>query len=251
VDRAIELCDYAGSKGVDILFPNGLAIAPITEELVQCMERNHVREVNLALESGSQRVLHDIIQKPLTLDIADRVFGYFKKTNIFVRIFLVVGFPDETEEDIEEGLVYLRQADFSWCAISSPTPISGSRLLKECLEKGVLKEYEYDYDEMSYFKSSYVNQDKYNGDLRYTINLDINFVHNALMRMKRYEEAMKRFESVLSTYPDHAFAWYYLAECQKILGMKMEYQQSLDHYNKIVQTDAMWKKYAEYFGLEC
>jgi radical SAM superfamily enzyme YgiQ (UPF0313 family) len=247
VDRAMEICDYAGRKGVDIRFPNGLAIAPITEELVQCLERNHVKEVSLALESGSQRVLHEIIRKPVTLDIADRVFGYFKKTNIFVKCFLVAGLPGETEEDIEDGLAYLRQADFNWCTISAATPISGSRLLKECLEKGMIQEH--DYDEMSFFKSSYINQDKYNGDLRYTMNLDINFVHNALMRMNRYNEAVERFQSILSNYPNHAFAWYYLAECQKILGMEMEYQQSINHYHQIVRTDAMWRTYAKYFGL--
>lgn len=245
VDRAIELCDYVGSKGVDIRFPSGLAIAPITKELVQCMVRNNVREVQLALESGSERVLKEIIKKPLSLEIADRVFGYFKETDIFVKCFLVIGFPDETEQDIEDGLRYLRQADFSWCSISNPTPISGSRLLKETLEKGILKEY--DFDNVSFFKPSYANQERYNGDLRYTINLDINFVHNALMRMGKYEEAEQRFKSVIMNYPDHAFAWFYLAKCLKLTGRDETFAYS--KYQEIIERDEQWRKYSEYFGL--
>lgn len=246
VDRAIEICDYAGSKGVDIRFPNGLAIAPITKELVECMVRNHVKEVQLALESGSERVLHEIIRKPLSLQKADEVFGYFKQTDIFVKVYLVIGLPGETEEDVEDALRYLRTADFHWCTVSNATPISGSRLWQESMKLGVMDEY--DFDNVSFFKSTYMTPDKYNGDIRYTVNLDVNFVHNGLMRMGRYDEAKKRFESVLKNYPNHAFAYYYVAQCKKKMGEDSAFE--MEQWSKIVAEDAMWHMYADYFGLQ-
>ncbi len=251
VDRVIELCDYAGNKNLDIRFPNGLAIAPITKELVDCMVRNHVKEVQLALESGSERVLREIIRKPLSIDKAKRVFELFQDTDIFVRVFLVVGFLTETAEDIDESLIFLRSAGFHWASISTPTPISGSRLLETVLSSGQLTEY--NPGQISFFNQNFENQnlaEHLNGEVRYTINLDVNFVHNPYMRMGKYHLAMERFKAILGNYPNHAFAHYYYYQClQKLDIQSDETELARVRYNQIVQSDTTWRNYAVYFKL--
>lgn len=252
INRVIEICDYAGSKNVDIRFPNGLAIAPITGELIECLVRNNVREVQLALESGSERVLREIIRKPLSIKLAENVFNMFLDTNIFVKVFLVMGFPDETREDIHSSLEFLRKANFHWASISSPTPISGSRLLEESL----INDYadaNY-YEKISFFSNCFENKDlsaEMNNDIRYTINLDVNFVHNPYMRMKKYDLAIERFESIIRNYPKHAFAHYYLAQClEKIDSSNSLIANAKKTYNEIIASDSKWQKYANYFNLE-
>lgn len=251
IDRAIELIDYIGNKGVDIRFPSGLAIAPITKDLVNCFVRNKVKEVQLALESGSERVLKEIIHKPLSLKRAQEVFDLFSDTNIFVKIYLVIGFPDETLEDINEGLAFLRTANFHWCTISSPTPISGSRLMKDSLERGYISNY--DYNNISFFTDSYrdiVIQNTGIDNLRYKVNLDINFVHNPYMRMGKYDLAKEKFQTLIRNYPDHAFAHYFLYKClQKLDAHQKIIDNIAENYNRIVNSDNNWKEYARFFKL--
>lgn len=251
INRVIEICDYAGSKGLDIRFPNGLAIAPITKELVDCMVRNQVQEVQLALESGSERVLREIIKKPLSIAKAKEVFDLFLDTNIFVRVFLVVGFQSETIDDIRESLEFLRTANFHWASISTPTPISGSRLLENALASGQI--HEYLPGESSFFNQSFENKqlaEHLNGEVRYTINLDVNFVHNPYMRMKKYDLAMERFKAIIENYPNHAFAYYYLYQCMNHLDYAQDVMNKVRvEYNRIVKNDDSWRKYVHYFNL--
>jgi radical SAM superfamily enzyme YgiQ (UPF0313 family) len=252
IPRAIAIIDYAGSHGLDIRFLNGLAIAPINQELVDCFVRNRIKEVHLALESGSDRVLKDIIKKPLSIKHANEVFNLFKGTDIFVKLYLVVGFPNETKEDIDETLQFLRKTYFHWALISPPTPISGSGLFKQMKETGLLMDY--DFSNVSFFNNVYENKqlsNEMNGDIKYTVNLDVNFVNNPYMRLGEFQLARERFESLLISYPDHAFALYYLIKCLEAISEDKNHIEELKHhYNRVIAENSTWKQYALYFHIK-
>lgn len=245
--RAIEIIDYIGKKQLSVRFHNGFVIASITKELVDCLVRNHVEEVYLALESGSARVLKEIIHKPITLDIAQRVFNYFRDTDIFVRIFLVVGLLGETPDDVTDALDFLRIANFHWADVSSAIPISGSDLYHILKNNGG----KFDVEEANFYTDSFVSaelSEKYCGDLRFTMNLDINFVHNPYMRMGKYEKAAKLFETLIEKAEDHAFAHYYLEKCLVHLGKSNG--MYLNKFKDIISQNEFWFNYVKYFKLQ-
>ena len=246
VERAIEIVDDIGKKNMGVRFINGLAITPITQEFVACLVRNNVKEVWLALESGSPRVLRDVIHKPLTLDVAKNVFDYFKGTDIFISVFLVIGLPGETISDINESLTFLRDADFHWGIISPAIPVSGSALNDIFIDSGR----EYDVEKAHFFAENFVAKEvaeHFNGDVKYTVNLDINFVHNPYMRMGEYAKASKRFEALIALYPEHAFAHYYLEKCLERLGKAKGKHISV--FRDIVSRSEYWRNYADFFNL--
>lgn len=248
VDRLINIVDYIGSRGRNVFFANTLSFASVTESFVECLKRNKIKDVHFALESGSKRVLREIMHKPITLQRADEVLAMFRGTDIFVKIALLVGFPDETVEDVQEALDYLRQAEFHWATISSLIPISGSAIHKQIIDKMGIP---YKMDVANVFMAHYANPETAAymlGDIKYTMNLDINFVHNPYMRMGRYDLAAKRFSAILRSVPDHAFAHYYLSKCyEKISG---DIEGEFAAYRKIISEDPFWDKYADYFKLE-
>lgn len=247
VDRAIKIVDYIGSRGKNVFFANTLSFVPVTQEFVDCLVRNGIKDIHFALESGSSRILREVMHKPITLERANEVLAMFRNTDIFVKVALLVGFPDETIDDIEEALKYLRQAEFHWATISSLIPISGSEIHHQIVEeKGI----PYNMDTANVFMAHYANPETVAymlGDIKYTMNLDINFVHNPYMRMGRYDLAAKRFLAILRSVPDHALAHYYLAKCYEKIGgdAKKEYYI----FSDIISKNSFWKKYAEYFQL--
>ncbi len=247
VDRAIRIVDHIGGRGRNVFFANTLSFATVTREFVDCLIRNGVRDIHFALESGSARVLREIMRKPITLTRVDEALAMFRGTDIFVKIALLVGFPDETIADTDEALAYLRQAEYHWATISNFVPISGSELYGRIIkDSGV----HYDMDCANVFEARYANPETVAhmlGDIKYTMNLDINFVHNPYMRMGRHDLAAERFESVLRSYPGHAFALYYLAKCRERLGM--DGTGEYDRFRELTGGNSMWKKYAEHFCL--
>ncbi|GHV31427.1 hypothetical protein FACS1894167_13790 [Synergistales bacterium] len=248
VARLIEIIDYIAGKGRNVVFANTFAVAPVTKEFVDCLARNGINDVQLALESGSARVLREIMRKPLTLRKTDEVLAMFKGTDIFVKISLLVGFPDETIDDIKEALDYLRKAEYHWATISNLIPISGSEAYKQIIEDTGI---EYKMDTANVFAADYANPETVEymlGDIKYTMNLDINFVHNGLMRAGKYEMAANRFESVIKSVPDHAFAYYYLAKCYEKIGVN--YDNEYAEYKRIIGNSDFWSRYAAHFGLE-
>ena len=248
IERAIEIIDYICGRGRNVFFANTLSIAAVTQEFVNCLVRNRIKDVHFALESGSARVLREIMHKPVTLQRADEVFAMFRDTDIFVKIALIVGFPDETIDDINDALGYLRKAEYHWATISNLIPISGSEVHSQIVKKTGM---EYRMDSANFFMAHYANPETAEhmlGDIKYTMNLDINFVHNPYMRMGKYDLAVKRFEAILRSYPAHAFALYYLAKCRDELGQDSKHEYG--KYREAVAASPMWHKYAGHFGLE-
>lgn len=248
VDRMIEIVDYIGSRGKNVFFANTLSFVPVTKEFVDCLVRNKIKDVHFALESGSARVLKEIMHKPITLKRANEVLAMFRGTDIFVKIALLVGFPDETVDDIKEALEYLRKAEFHWATISSLIPISGSDIHNQIVKENGTS---YNLDTANVFMAHYANPETVDymlGDIKYTMNLDINFVHNPYMRNGRYDLAAKRFKAIIKSVPDHALAHYYLAKCYEQIGGDAEAEYSI--YRDIVSKSEFWKKYVVHFGLE-
>jgi radical SAM superfamily enzyme YgiQ (UPF0313 family) len=263
VQRAIELIDYVSSRDMKVRLPNGLAIAPITQDFVNCLVRNKTQTVYLALESGSDRILKEIIRKPLTLEQVKKVLGWFEKTDIKVVLFLIAGFPGETIEYIKKSLDFLHEVFYWRVSVFTPIPISGSRLWTQ-LNEGISAE-EIDFERNTNMISDLQRKELAvhfpNHDMIYTLNLDLNFVHHPYVRrakelqhMKKDDEAEKllyivseEFERIYKKYPNHAIALYFLAECKRLLGC--DYEELKCKAIRLFEDDYLWHNYGKYFDV--
>lgn len=123
--------------------PNGIRADTLDEGLLKKMKASGCRELWFAPESGSQRVVNEIINKRIDLKIIERMVSLSKKVGISSNCFFVIGFPGETREEVEETITFARKlgrlgADNFMFSIA--TPLYGTRLYKEALEKGMLNE---------------------------------------------------------------------------------------------------------------
>ena len=62
--------------------PNGVGVWSMDEEMIDLMKKSGCIKLNFPVESGSQRVLKEIIKKPLNLEKVKRLLKYFGIQNL-------------------------------------------------------------------------------------------------------------------------------------------------------------------------
>ena len=99
------------------------------------MKESGCFSLSLAIESGSQRVLSEIIKKPLVLKKLFSVVKECKKCKILCRGFFVIGMPGETKKDIWDTFLLSRYLNLEQNEIQVALPYPGTRLYDICREK--------------------------------------------------------------------------------------------------------------------
>lgn len=127
--------------------PNGVAAFALNNDLIAKMKDAGCYKLNIAVESGNQRVLSQIIKKPLNLKKVESLVKFAKRIGLEVGIFLILGLPGETIENMKESLCFAQRLGIYDPFISIATPYPGSDLYKLCLEKGYISN-GYDFDKL-------------------------------------------------------------------------------------------------------
>ncbi|MCX5712162.1 MAG: cobalamin-dependent protein [Candidatus Omnitrophica bacterium] len=119
--------------------PNGIAAWTLSENLLNKMKQSGCRNVNFAIESGNQQVLDFVIKKPLKLEKVKPLVSYAKKIGLNVGLFLVIGMPGETEEQIWDSFRLAVELGIYTPHISVATPYPGSELYDRCKSQKLFK----------------------------------------------------------------------------------------------------------------
>ncbi len=250
-NRAKKILRKLQCYNIKIEFPNGIALYAINEEIGKLLKEAGTTSLALAVESGSDYVLKNIINKPHTKQMIKSKVEILRKNNIDIQAFIVIGLPKETDEHRLETLNMLKDIGFDWVHIFIAIPIVGSRLYDICISNNYLVNNNMNDNITS--KASIKTPDidplqieKY----AYFMNLYINFKHNYNMKQKNYEKAKNFFANIVNRYPNHAIAHYYLAESQKYLNIDSRMINiNLNRFYTIIEKDEIWKKYAEQLEL--
>lgn len=131
--------------------PNGIAAWTLNERLIDKMKESGCFRLNFALESGNQEVLDHIIRKPVQLEKVKPLVEYARKIGIEVGIYLVLGMPGETQEQIWDSFRLAEELGIFSPFISIATPYPGSELYELCRKKQYLRD-DFNLDDL-YIKS--------------------------------------------------------------------------------------------------
>lgn len=91
-------------------FPNGLRGDRVDEEMVDAMWEAGVRYIAYAVETGSPRI-QKLIHKHLDLDRIQDAISLSTAKGIVTRGFFMIGFPTETEEDVQRTIEFAKASD--------------------------------------------------------------------------------------------------------------------------------------------
>jgi anaerobic magnesium-protoporphyrin IX monomethyl ester cyclase len=140
VNRAGRLFDMMIEEKLDFVWdtPNGVAVYALNERLIDKMKASGCYSLNLALESGSQEVLDNIIKKPVRLPRAKELVRYAQGIGIKVKMYLIIGMPGETKEQMWANFQMAKELGIYTPFVSVATPYPGSALYDTCREKGYI-----------------------------------------------------------------------------------------------------------------
>ncbi len=110
----------------------------LDENILDIMRESGCQFIDLAIESGSQRVLKDIIQKPVKLDNVVKIIDKAKALNIDVACNFIIGLPGETWEEIRQTLRFAEELNIDYAKIFIAHPLPGTKLEKMAIDQGVL-----------------------------------------------------------------------------------------------------------------
>ncbi|NQT22499.1 MAG: B12-binding domain-containing radical SAM protein [Candidatus Omnitrophica bacterium] len=247
--RAFEIIEIMRELQLTAFFPNSLALYALDRRMLEALKSIEINELILAIESGSNRVLKEIMHKPLDLNIVKNVAGNCRELGIYTDVNILIGLPGETKRDIEDARAFLKTIYANWFRINVATPLVGSEMLDICLKKNYIKG---SYIDCNYKKAVVETEDftaEYIQEMAYFLNLELNFVENSDFRLGNYEMALKGFENAIKAKNDHAIAYYYAAKCYEKLGDLTKAAQYLDNARKIAKESPFWRKYVEMFNI--
>ena len=246
--RALEIVGIIKELKLKAVFQNALALYALDRKFLEALKDAGVDQLPLAVESGSDRVLRDIMHKPLNLSIVKRVADDCRDLGIYTNVNILIGLPGETKQDIEDARTFLKTLNANWFIILVATPLAGTEMLDICLKKNYLKG---SYIECDYKKAIVETEDftaEYIQDTAYLLNLELNFVANSDFRLGDYRTALKGFENAIRAKSDHALAHYYAAQCCDKLGDPEGARRHRDAAREAAQT-AFWRRYLDLFRI--
>ena len=246
--RVLEIIDILHELQLTAFFPNSLALYTLDRKMLEVLKNVGVNQLILAAESGSKRVLKEIMHKPLNLSIVKRVVDDCRELGIYTDVNILIGLPGETKQDIEDTRSFLRTISPNWFRINIATPLVGSEMFEIAVKNNYLKE---DYISGDFKKAVVETEDftaEYIEEMSYVLNLELNFVENSDFRLGNYETALKGFENAIRAKNDHAVAYYYAARCYEKLGNLEKAQQYMSSA-KIAAEKPFWRKYMDMFNI--
>ncbi len=137
----VEFSKELKRRDIHILWQtsNGVRAESITEETLDLMIDAGCTQITVAAESGSPRILKDIIDKKLDLKAIVRAVMLARKRRVFIACYFMLGLPDERISDVFKSIgLALRLAFYGADEVvfSVFSPLPGSKLLERLVEEG-------------------------------------------------------------------------------------------------------------------
>lgn len=137
--RTRELLSALKTMNITWDTPNGVRADSITDDIAKNMLPAGAISITIAVESGDQHVLDNIVNKRLKLDDVLTAAKNLSNADVPTLSFFIIGFPGENEEQIRQTLRFAKNLALTYHTINLlfvATPLVGTPLEQQCREKG-------------------------------------------------------------------------------------------------------------------
>ena len=134
-NRALKICEDIKNRKLGIPWDCQTRVSTVTEDMLKIMRDANCQQVFFGVESGCQTIL-DAVHKGTSVEQNKKAIKMAKDAGLFVAVSVMVGYPGETQEMLEQTIDLLRQAEPDDAYICVATPYPGTELRTIIEEKG-------------------------------------------------------------------------------------------------------------------
>ncbi|MEM2273066.1 MAG: radical SAM protein [Candidatus Bathyarchaeia archaeon] len=135
--RTEEICNEIKKRKIDVMWACGSRVDTISRSLLRKMKEAGCSFIYYGIESASQRILN-FIKKGITIDQIKRAVMLTKEAGIKMMGSFIVGFPDETKEEIKNTLAFPKKLKVDYVQFTIATPYPGTELYEMAKKDGLL-----------------------------------------------------------------------------------------------------------------
>lgn len=125
--RVLEFCSLMEKELPGKMWGAHSRVDTIDKEMLKRMKHAGCTDLTFGVESGSQKIL-DLLGKGFTVKQAENAFQLVKEVGIKAGLFLIIGVPGETQEDIEMTKHLIAKSEPTIIDVSYLTPIPGTEI---------------------------------------------------------------------------------------------------------------------------
>ncbi len=129
---------------------NGLIAAACKDEVIHAATESGCIGVNIGMESGNRKILKDI-KKPGTVENflkAAETFRKFEKIN--ARVFLMIGFPNESYRQILDTINVAKEMSLDWYNVGLLQPLPNTPIFNSMVEGGMIDTEKLEFSDIRY-----------------------------------------------------------------------------------------------------
>ena len=253
-----DFFDKIKEKKLQLKFyiPGGLSINVFDEKMIDVLIEHGFNAVYFPLESGSAYVQNKIIKKRVNLDKAIRLISYAKQKGIFVGINIILGFPGETIELMQETYDFVKNLPIDWVSFFSAYPYPETEMTNILLGNGSITEDElinmWDTSTQGFNERCFDTKEISSKDLStliYDFNIELNFFNNYNIRTKNFHKMIPKLNRVIQRYPFHVVALACRSKCYHHMGHKEQSLKDIFTINELINNNEesinMFRRYKQ------
>lgn len=146
-----DFCNLILDKKVDIEFQINTRIDLVDEEQIKLLKRAGLTQIDFGVESGSDRILKILHKNIKVEEIKEKIAIAHQYVKVFG--FFMIGIPGETEADVLKTFQLAKDLKLDTSSWSIYSPLPGSTLYNEFVEKGTVKKANFEFEEIHFTKA--------------------------------------------------------------------------------------------------
>jgi radical SAM superfamily enzyme YgiQ (UPF0313 family) len=107
--RTFELCNLMIERGLDLNYICMTRVDTLDKPLLTKMKESGCYRIHYGVESGSQKILDNIVEKKIKINQVKQVSKWLDELEIIKNAFFIVSFPEETHEDVNMTLALMNE----------------------------------------------------------------------------------------------------------------------------------------------
>ncbi len=134
-----ELCHTIKANCPGLSWSCEIHVRLVDDETIRLMRSAGCRSILLGVESGNNEMLKRV-RKNITIEEAFSAAKTIKRYGIYLYTFFIVGFPQETEESLNDTIAAIKALPSDVVVYSIFTPYFGTELYDWCRQQGIIAE---------------------------------------------------------------------------------------------------------------